>query len=122
MYHNNCMNKYISKLLVRNFGKVGVRGKIPEAFPPSDEMDLSWKKNEFAKQCRLWILAQYKDKSPADNRPHIPSFAAVKSILDSSTHFITKCVFTPILTYPAKEYYYIHSRDQFPGCAETKGT
>ena len=41
MYHNNCMNKYISKLLVRNFGKVSVRGKIPEAFPPSDEMDLS---------------------------------------------------------------------------------
>ena len=59
------------------------------------------KKNEFAKQYRLWTLAQYKDKSPVDNGPHIPSFAAVKSLIDSFTHSITKCAFTPILPYPA---------------------
>ena len=82
-------------------GKFGGRGKIPETFSTGDEIDLSWKKNEFAKQYRLWILARYKDKFPVDNGPRIPSFTAVKSLLDSSTHFITKCAFTPILPYPS---------------------
>ena len=63
-------------------GKFGGRGKIPETFSPSDEIDLSWKKNQFAEQYRLWILAQYKDKSPLDNGSHIQSFATVKSLLD----------------------------------------
>ena len=103
-------------------GKFGERGKIPETFLSSNETDLSWKKNEFTKQYRLWTLAWYKDKFPVGNGPHISSFAAVKSLLDSSTHFITKCAFTPILPYPATEYCYIHNHDQFPGCAETKGT
>ena len=85
-------------------GKFGGRGKIPETFSTGDEIDLSWKKNEFAKQYRLWILAQYKNKSPVGNGPHIPSFAVVKGLLDSSTHFITACAFTPILLYPATEY------------------
>ena len=62
------------------------------------------KKNEFTKQYRLWTLSQYKDKSPVDNGTHIPSFAAVKCLIDSSTHSITKCAFTPILPYPATEY------------------
>ena len=30
--------------------KFGERGKIPETFLPGDEINLSWKKNEFAKQ------------------------------------------------------------------------
>ena len=102
--------------------ELGGRGKIPEIFSPSDEIDLSWKKNEFAKQYRLWILTRYKDNSPVDNGPHILFFAAVKSLLDSFTHFITKCAFTPIPPYPVMEYCYIHNHDQFPGCAETKGT
>ena len=85
-------------------GKFGVRGKIPETSSPGDEMNLSWKKNQFAEQYRLWILARYKDKSPLDNGPHIQSFVSVKSLLDSSTHFITKCAFTPILPYPVTEY------------------
>ena len=83
--------------------KFGGRGKIPETFSPGEEIDLSWKKNEFAKQYRLWILAQYKDKSPLDNGPHVQSLAAGKCLLDPSTHFITKCAFTPILPYPATE-------------------
>ena len=65
-------------------GKFGGRGKIPETFPPGDEIDLSWKKNQSAKEYRLWILARYKDKSPVDNELHIPSFAATKSLLDSA--------------------------------------
>ena len=85
-------------------GKFGGRGKIPETFSPGDGIDLPWKNNEFAKQYRLWILTQYKDKSPVDNEPHIPSFAAVKSLLDSSTFFITKSAFASILPYPATEY------------------
>ena len=84
--------------------KFGGRGKIPETFSPSDEIDLSWEKNEFAKQYRLWISVRYKSKSPVDNGSHIPSFAAVKSLLDSYTRFITKCTFTPILLYPKTEY------------------
>ena len=40
-------------------GKFGGRGKIPEKFSPGDEIDLSWKKNQFAEQYRLWILARY---------------------------------------------------------------
>ena len=107
MYHNNCMNKYISKLpcqeLIR-MGKFGGRGKIPETFLPGDEIDLSWKKNGFAKQYRLWILARYKDKSPIDNGSLIPSFVTVTTLLDSSTRIITKCAFTPILLYPTTEY------------------
>ena len=50
-----------------------------------------------------WILARWKDKSPLDNGPYIQAFAVVKSLLDSSTHFIIKCGFTPILPYPAAE-------------------
>ena len=65
---------------------------------------MSCKKNEFAKQYRLWFLLRYKDKSTIDKGPHIQSFAAANSLLDSSTHFITKCVFTPIRPYPATEY------------------
>ena len=83
--------------------KFGGRSKIPETFSTGEQIDLSWKKNEFAKQYRLWILAQYKDKSPLDNGPHVQSLAAGKSLLDPSTHFITKCVFTLILPYPATE-------------------
>ena len=49
-------------------------------------------------------MAQYKDKSPVDNGPHIPSFAAVTSVIDSSRHSVTKCAFTPILPYLATEY------------------
>ena len=49
-------------------------------------------------------MAQYKDKPPVDKGPHIPSFAAVKSLIDSSTHSITNCVFTPILPYPETGY------------------
>ena len=49
------------------------------------------------------ILARYKDKSPLDNGPHIQSFAAVKRLLDSSTHFIIKCAFTPNLPYSVTE-------------------
>ena len=104
IYHNKCMNKYISKLLCQKLIKMvefSGRGKIPEIFSPSDEIDLSWRKNEFAKQYRRWILARYKDKSPVDNGPHIPYFAAVKSLLDSFTHFITKCAFTPIPHLPS---------------------
>ena len=50
-----------------------------------------------------WILARWKDKSPLNNGPYIQAFAVVKSLLDSSTHFIIKCGFTPILPYPAAE-------------------
>ena len=71
-------------------GKFGGRGKIPETFSPGDGIDLPWKNNEFAKQYRLWILTQYKDKSPVDNEPHIPSFAAAKSLLDSSTFLLLR--------------------------------
>ena len=85
-------------------GKFSGSGKIPETFSPGDEIDLSWKKNEFAKQYRLWTFARYQDKSPVENEPHIPSFAAVKSLLDSSTDSITKCAFTQILPYLATEY------------------
>ena len=49
-------------------------------------------------------MAQYKGKSHDDNGPHIASFAAVKNLIDSSTHSVTKYVFTPILTYPATNY------------------
>ena len=55
IYHNKCMNKYISKLLCQKFIKMvefSGRGKIPEIFSPSDEIDLPWRKNEFAKQYR----------------------------------------------------------------------
>ena len=93
--------KSLDKILpcreLMKMGKFGGRGKIPETFSPGDEIDLSWKKNEFSKQYRLWI------KSPVDDEPHIPSFAA-KSLLDSSTHFIAKCAFSPILPYPVTEY------------------
>ena len=65
-------------------GKFDGRDKIPETFSPDDQIDLSW-----------------KDKSPLDNGPYIQAFAVVKSLLDSSTHFIIKCAFTPILPYPA---------------------
>ena len=41
-------------------GKFCGRGKIPETFSPGDEIDLSWKKNGFAKQYRLWTLTWYK--------------------------------------------------------------
>ena len=34
----------------------------------------------------------------------MPSFAAVKSLLDTSTCSITRCAFTPILPYPATEF------------------
>ena len=98
MYHNNCMNKYISKLPCQKLiqmEKYGVRGKMPEIFSSSGQIDLPWQKNEFAKQYRMWILAWYKGKSPVDNGPHISSFAAVKRLLDSSTNFTTN--FTPIL-------------------------
>ena len=49
-------------------------------------------------------MARYQDKSPIENGPHIPSFAAAKSLLDSFTHSITKCASTPIIPYPATEY------------------
>ena len=39
-------------------------------------------KNEFAKQYRLWALAQYKEMSPVDNALHILSFTVVKSLID----------------------------------------
>ena len=52
----------------------------------------------------MWTLARYKDKSSTDNGPFIPSFAAVKSLPDSSTYFIAKCAFTPILHYLVTEY------------------
>ena len=124
MFQNQNKNENSQRLLVRNLqahhkirnhwtkffrheliklGKFGGRGKIPETFSPGDEIDLSWT-NAFAEQYRPWILACYKDKSPLDNGFHIQSFAAVKSLLDSSTHFITKCAFTPILPYPGMEY------------------
>ena len=100
--------KSLDKILpcreLMKMGKFGGRGKIPETFSPGDEIDLSWEKNGFAKQYRLWILVRYKSKSPVDNGSHIPSFAAVKSLLDSYTRFITKCTFTPILLYPTTEY------------------
>ena len=54
------MIKYISKLPCHELikmGKFGERGKIQETFLPSNEIDFSWKKNEFTKQYRLWILA-----------------------------------------------------------------
>ena len=56
MYHNNCMIKYISKLPCHELiemGKFGERVKIPETFLPSNETDLSRKKNEFTKPYRL---------------------------------------------------------------------
>ena len=34
-------------------GELGGRGKIPETFLPGDEIDLSWKKNQSAKEYRL---------------------------------------------------------------------
>ena len=34
-------------------GKFDGRNKIPEIFSPDDQIDLSWKKNEFDKQSRL---------------------------------------------------------------------
>ena len=76
-------------------GRFSGRGKIPDTFSPGDE---------FARQHRLWVLSQYKDKSPLNNGPHFKFFAAVKSLLYSSTHFVTKCGFTPILPYSATDY------------------
>ena len=64
------LDKILSRQKLIKMGKFGGRGKIPETFSSGDEIDLSWKKNEFAKQDRLWILARYKDKSPLDNEPH----------------------------------------------------
>ena len=49
-------------------------------------------------------MSQYKDKSLLDNGPHIKFFAAVKSLLYSSTHFVTKRGLTPILPYSATDY------------------
>ena len=98
------LDKILPYQELTKMGKFGGRGKIPEAFLSGDEIDFSWEKNEFAKQYRLWTLVRYKDKSPVDNGPHVPFFAAVTSLLDSSTHFIAKCAFTPILPYPVTEY------------------
>ena len=49
-------------------------------------------------------MARYENKPPIDNGFHIPSFAAVKSLLDSSAHVVTKYAFTPILPFPETEY------------------
>ena len=98
------LDKFLPCQELIKMGKFGGRGKIPETFSPGDEIDLSWRKNESAKQYRLWALAQYKDKSPVDIEPYISSFAAVTSLLVSSTYLITKCTFTPILPYPATKY------------------
>ena len=75
-----------------------------ETFSLGNEIDLPWKKNEFAKQCRLWTLAWYQDKSSTENGPHIIYFTAIKGLIDSFTHSITKSALTPILVYPATEY------------------
>ena len=64
------LDKILSCQKLIKMGKFSGRGKIPETFSSGDETDLSWKKNEFAKQYRLWILARYKDKSPLDNEHH----------------------------------------------------
>ena len=85
-------------------GKFVRRGKISEKLSPGDEINFLWKKNEFAKQYRLSTLAQYQDKSPTYNELYILSFTAAKRILDSSTHSISMCAFTPIFLYPAAKY------------------
>ena len=49
--------KILPCLELIKMGKFGGRGKIPVTFSPSDEIDLSWKKNQFAKQldCEFWL-------------------------------------------------------------------
>ena len=83
------------------------RGKISETLSPGDGINFLWKKNECAKQYRLSTLAQYQDKSPTDNELYILSCTSAKRLLDSSTHSISMCAFTPIFLYPAANYYII---------------
>ena len=82
----------------------GGRGEIPE----------------FNKQYRLWTLAWYQDESPIANGPQVPPFAAVKSLLASSTHSITEYTLAPIFLYPVTKVILNHDHDWFPGCTETK--
>ena len=51
--------------------------------------------------CRLWL--GIKISLPLE-WTSIPSFAAEKSLPDSSKHSITTCAFAPILPYPATKY------------------
>ena len=85
-------------------GKFSGRGKISKTFSPGNEIDYSWKENELNKQYTLWILARYHDDASTEYGPHVPSFAALKSLLDTSICSITHCAFTPILPYPATEF------------------
>ena len=61
MYHSNCMKKYISKLPCQKLikmDKFGGRGKIPETFLPSDEIDLGLgRRIQLLNNvdCRFWL-------------------------------------------------------------------
>ena len=58
------LDKILSRQELIKIGKFGGRGKIPETFSPGVELDLSWKKNEFAKQYRLLIWLGIKTSLP----------------------------------------------------------
>ena len=47
------LDKIILSQEFRKMGQFGGRGRIQETFSPGDEIDLSWKRNEFAKLYRL---------------------------------------------------------------------
>ena len=85
-------------------GKFSGRGKIPGTFSIGNKIDSSKKRDELAKQHMLWTLTRYHDNSSVEHESKVPSFAAVKSLLDTSTCSITRCAFTPILPYPATEF------------------
>ena len=83
-------------------GKFSGRGKVSKTFFPGKEFDYSLKEEELERQYRLWVLARYLNK--AENGLHLPSFAAVKSLLDTFICSVTECAFTSILPYPATEF------------------
>ena len=60
--------------------------------------------DELGKQHKLLTLARYHDNASAECGPHVPSFTAVTSLLDTSVCSVTNCAFTPILPYPATQF------------------
>ena len=102
--HQKSLNAILPCQELTKMGKFSGRGKIPATFSVGTQIDLSGKKRELEMQHMLWILARYLENSSSDDDHNVPSFAAVKSLLDTSSCSATRCAFTPILPHPATEY------------------
>lgn len=84
------------KLLKRgNF----IKGNIPKSFIPSKKLCFSSINKKAIMEHKLWVLI----RNFQPGYENIPSFPAVKSLLNQNSNILTRCAFTPIIPHPATE-------------------